>query len=143
MPGQSRHFSSSSTSPTAGIAMVDLPGFKTPWRVPGVVHSGFALLRMVMGVGLGITLTFYFSRFHVYTNRLGIPEWFGSWLWTYGICYGLLRYLEWSLMAYGVSGWTLPFSGRAISWTLGGILLSFLTDWIGFALALRIVCGIC
>src|SRR5262249_49749343 len=103
---------------------------------------GFALLRMGMGVALGTVLVFYFSHFHATTNRLGIPEWFGSWLWTYVISYGSLRYLEWSLMAWLVSGRTVVVSARAISWTFAGVCLSFLTDWVGFALAIRIVGGI-
>jgi hypothetical protein len=110
---------------------------------PWLRSFGFALLRMGMGVGLGLALSFYFSRSHVYTNRLGIPEWFGSWVWTYVISYGLLRYLEWSVMAYLVSGRNAPFGRRAIPWTFGGVLLSFFTDWIGFATAIRIIGGIC
>jgi len=117
--------------------------FQRSLRHPWLRSFGFALLRMGLGVALGMALSLYFSRSHVYTNRLGIPEWFGSWLWTYVISYGLLRYLEWSLMAYLVSGRAVPFSRRTISWTLGGVLLSFLTDWIGFALAIGIVGGIC
>jgi hypothetical protein len=110
---------------------------------PWLRSFGFALLRMGMGVGLGMALSFYFSRFHAHTNRLGMPEWFGSWLWTYVISYGLLRFLEWSLMAYLVSGRTAPVSPRTAYWTLGGVCLSFLTDWAGFALAIRVVGGIC
>ncbi len=117
--------------------------FQRSVRRPWQRAFGFALLRMGMGVALGMVLLSYFSRFHASTNRLGIPEWFGSWLWTYVISYGSLRYLEWSLMAWLVSGRTVVVSARAISWTFAGVGLSFLTDWVGFALAIRIVGGIC
>ena len=65
---------------------------------------GFALLRMGIGVVLGVAFLRCFSLFHVRGNLLGIPEWFGSWVWAYVICYGLLRFLIWSMIAYWVSG---------------------------------------
>ena len=123
----------------AGLAWLRKTAVGRPW-----LHAfGLALLRMGMGVALGTSLITYFSRFHTSTNRLGIPEWFGSWIWTYAICYGILRLLEWSLMAYLSSGRTVRFSGRAVSWAVGGVSLSFLTDWIGFASAIGLVGGIC
>jgi hypothetical protein len=104
---------------------------------------GLAFLRVLMGVGLGLALTLYFSRFHVYTNRLGIPEWFGSWVWTYVISYGVLRGLQWSLLAYLIWGWTTSRKSATVPWIVGGVGLSFLTDLLGFAAAIRIVGGIC
>ena len=104
---------------------------------------GLAALRMGMGFLLGIGLTALLSRSHVYSNRMGFPEWFGSWVWTYVICYGVIRFLEWSVLAYWISGRKGPLQRRASIWTSGGVLLSFLTDGIAFAAALRIVGGIC
>lgn len=126
-----------------GYCFGGLVWFQRSVERPWTRSLGLAFLRMAMGAGLGMVLSLYFSPFHAHTNRLGIPEWFGSWIWTYVICYGLLRYLEWSVMAYLINGRTAPFSRRAVAWTLGGIGLSFLTDGIGIAMAIGIVGGIC
>src|SRR5262245_37576302 len=80
-----------------------LAWFRNSVARPWLRSFGFALLRMVVGVGLGLALGFYFQQHRVHTNRLGLPEWFGSWVWTYVISYGVLRFLEWSVMAYLVS----------------------------------------
>jgi hypothetical protein len=74
----------------AGLAWLPKP--PNP-RWPGA-HT-FAFLGMSLGWCSGLLLGLVFHQSPHYSNLLGIPEWFGSWVATYVICFGFLRALQW------------------------------------------------
>jgi len=103
--------------------------------------AGLGTLRMVLGWGVGMALFSLFGIFHVY-GKLPFPLLFGSWIPSYLLSFGLLRILEWALIAWLITR-PGPLTRGALFWILGGVALSFLTDWIGAGTALHAIGGIC
>ncbi len=94
-------------------------------------------------VGLGLLtaqLVFILVRLtgsHSYGNRMGFPEWGGSFLPFYFLVYGSLRLVQWrAIAAWGACE-------RPWRWSAVGAAVSFVTDAVGLLTALRAVGGIC
>ena len=104
--------------------------------------AGLGALRMVLGWGIGMALFSLLGILHTGYDKVAFPHLFGSWIPSYVLSFGLLRTLEWALIAWLIAR-PNPLTRGALFWVLGGVALSFATDWIGIGTALHAIGGIC